>query len=112
MSEGAIIVALDRRCNNHCRFCSQSDLAPERAVADVAARIEQGYAGGARRVDFVGGEPTLHDELPEWIALARRVGFERIGLQTNGRRLAYRSYTEVLATAGVEPRAPVAHRAG
>jgi hypothetical protein len=52
-------------------------------------------------VDFVGGEPTIHDELQEAIGLARRIGFERIGLQTNGRRLAYRSYTELLVTAGL-----------
>jgi len=101
MSESAIIVSLDRRCNNRCRFCSQADLALERPAPDVAGQLEQAYAAGCRRVDFVGGEPTIHDELQEAIGLARRIGFERIGLQTNGRRLAYRSYTELLVTAGL-----------
>jgi pyruvate-formate lyase-activating enzyme len=101
MSGGVIIVSLDRRCNNRCRFCSQADLDPERPRSDVTAQLEQAYAAGCRRVDFVGGEPTIHDELPDAIGLARRLGFERIGLQTNGRRMAYRSYTDMLATAGL-----------
>jgi organic radical activating enzyme len=101
MSEGAIIVSLDRRCNNRCRFCSQADLGAERPHSDVTAQIEQARAAGCRRVDFAGGEPTIHDELQEAVGLARHLGFERIGLQTNGRRLAYRSYTELLVNAGL-----------
>ncbi len=98
---GALTIAVDFRCNNRCRFCSQAGLPPGDTPPDIAARLERGYASGARSVDFVGGEPTLHDELPEWIAAARRAGFDRVGLQTNGRRLAYRAFASALAAAGL-----------
>jgi MoaA/NifB/PqqE/SkfB family radical SAM enzyme len=48
-----------------------------------------------------GGEPTLRDDLPRVIATAKRLGFARILLQTNGMRLAYGPYVDALATAGV-----------
>lgn len=56
--------------------------------------------GDHPQVAFTGGEPTLHDELPGWIRQARREGADRIVLQTNARRLAYRAYAATLARAG------------
>ncbi len=49
-------------------------------------------------VTFVGGEPTQHPELPTFIGEARRLGFARIGLQTNARRA---QALPVLAAAGL-----------
>jgi len=39
-------------------------------------------------VQLSGGEPTLRDDLPEIVGLARRTGFEFIQVNTNGVRLA------------------------
>ena len=97
------IISLDHSCNNHCRFCSQADLAPPGEPADIRERLETGYASGHTTVHFTGGEPTLHDALPSWIAAAKHMGFTRIGLQTNGRRLAYPSYARTLAGEGLGP---------
>ena len=82
-------------------FCSQADLAPLPPVDDIPERLARAWTEGYRRADFVGGEPTLYNELPQWIAAARRIGFEAVGLQTNGRRLAYRTYTGTLSAAGL-----------
>ena len=95
------MVPVGHRCNNGCRFCSQADLPVGETPTDIAARLAQAYASGARRVEFAGGEPTLHDGLNDWVAGARRLGFECIGVQTNGRRLAYPAYTAQLAAAGL-----------
>src|SRR5882672_12136033 len=84
-----IIISVDHRCNNHCNFCSQGDLPAGPPPSDITARLERACASGYRQVEFVGGEPTLHDELTDWIGAAQRLGFDRIGVQTNGRRLAY-----------------------
>ena len=96
-----IIVPVGHRCNNRCRFCSQADLPVQETPTDVLPRLERAYASGARRVEFAGGEPTLHDELSAWVAGARRLGFECVGVQTNGRRLAYQAYTAQLVAAGL-----------
>ncbi|MBI2392088.1 MAG: radical SAM protein [Deltaproteobacteria bacterium] len=83
-------------------FCAQGglDAEPPRPLADVRDDLAR-----ARRdhdaVTFVGGEPTLHPELPDIIAAARDEGFRAIGVQTNGRRLARASLVRLLADAGL-----------
>jgi hypothetical protein len=52
-------------------------------------------------VTFVGGEPALDPRLVEHVARARALGFRRIGVQTNGRRIADADLVEALAKAGV-----------
>ncbi|MCJ7442932.1 MAG: radical SAM protein [Methanotrichaceae archaeon] len=39
-------------------------------------------------VQFSGGEPTLRDDLPDILSMARKMGFSQIQIATNGLRLA------------------------
>jgi hypothetical protein len=55
----------------------------------------------ADEVTLVGGEPTLDPHLLNHVALARAMGFVRVGLQSNGRKLAERGYAASLASAGL-----------
>src|SRR5215472_15658774 len=85
-------------CNNRCVFCAQEGL------ADAAASAEEQLAAARSRSDevtFVGGEPTLDPRLAERVAAARALGFRRVGLQTNGRKLADRTFTAGLARGGL-----------
>jgi MoaA/NifB/PqqE/SkfB family radical SAM enzyme len=50
-------------------------------------------------VAFLGGEPTLAEDLPAWIRAADARGAARVLVQTNGRRLAYASYARALREA-------------
>jgi hypothetical protein len=50
-------------------------------------------------INFTGGEPTLHPELPELLRMARRAGFRRLTVSTNGLRLADDAYVCELAAA-------------
>lgn len=90
------------QCNNLCRFCVAGD---KRArLADIPAKEIKGIlkrnARGRDTVVFTGGEPTLRDDLFELAQYARECGYSTVIIQTNGRRLAYRSYAERLAAAG------------
>jgi MoaA/NifB/PqqE/SkfB family radical SAM enzyme len=93
----AITVGLG--CNNACVFCAQGDLRVEKGGAprDVGAEIAAIAAGEV--VAFLGGEPTLYDDLPAWIRAADARGASRILVQTNGRRLAYKAYARALKEA-------------
>lgn len=92
-------VSLTRACNNACVFCAQDGLAPlEAGLAETALRALAGQSPG---VTFVGGEPTLVPELPALVRLARSLGFTRVGVQTNGRRLADPALAGALAEAGL-----------
>jgi radical SAM protein with 4Fe4S-binding SPASM domain len=55
---------------------------------------------GVPHVIFTGGEPTLHPGLCELIRAAERLGLIT-GLNTNGRQLADRTYTDSLVRAGL-----------
>lgn len=93
-----VALQLDTTCDNRCEFCAQAGLAlalpdVERALAEARALADE--------VTFVGGEPTLHDELPQWIAHARALGFAAVGVQTHARRLADAALVERLRAAGL-----------
>lgn len=42
---------------------------------------------GSEYLTFVGGEPTIHPDLPEMILAARELGFSRVMIDTNGHYL-------------------------
>jgi hypothetical protein len=78
-------------------FCCQAGLEGSRPLAEQLAEARS----NADELTFVGGEPTLDPHLAEHVAEARRMGFSRVGLQTNGRRLGERGYASSLAKAGL-----------
>ena len=92
-------------CNNNCVFCMEEDrelryqvnsaLTPER-VRDLLRRN-----AGAEEVCFTSGEPTLVAQLPAYCGWARELGFGRISVMTNGRRLSQLPYAAHLVKAGM-----------
>lgn len=98
------LVALGFSCNNACIFCAQGELRASDAAQDQERRSPSPAEAIAaitpgETVAFVGGEPTIYEDLPAWIAAADARGAARIVVQTNGRRLAYRAYARELAAA-------------
>jgi MoaA/NifB/PqqE/SkfB family radical SAM enzyme len=98
-----VIVNLTYRCNNHCVFCAVGDR-PQRDAdpEEVMAAIERHRREGFELLDIDGGEPTLHPQLFAIIAEARRLGFSKISLTTNGRRLSYPGFASKLAASGLD----------
>lgn len=92
-------VRLNLTCNNHCIFCGQDQLVAS-APSDFAAQLASAR-DASDEVTFVGGEPTLDPALAERIAEARALGFRRVGVQTNGGRMADVAYTTSLTRAGL-----------
>lgn len=86
-----------RRCDNACVFCAQPNETP---TADAESSLRSMRAT-TDEVTFVGGEPTLEPELPALVAIARDVGYRRIGLQTNARMLGRGGLAGRLAAAGL-----------
>jgi MoaA/NifB/PqqE/SkfB family radical SAM enzyme len=76
------------RCNLRCRHCYINPEQHGRKRLPLA-RIEHWLAIFAERcpganVVFLGGEPTLHPNLPQAVRCARRLGFASITIDTNG----------------------------
>ena len=98
-------------CNNRCRFCVQGDKRarlPELTTAEAVARLAEARAH-AEDLVFTGGEVTIRRDLPELVAEARRLGFRRIQIQTNGRALAYGATLARLVAAGATEFSPALH---
>jgi len=96
---------LGKPCNNRCVFCATGEqsrgdrgwMAPD----EVERTLERGRQEGAEAVGFVGGEPTLYRALAQVVGRARELGYTRVSLCTNGRRLANDSLVASLLDAGL-----------
>lgn len=75
---------ITERCNSNCSFCdiwrrpAGDDALPE----DVEKNLRDAARLGLRFVDFTGGEPLLHQQLPRMLRSARSAGL-RTTLTTN-----------------------------
>ncbi len=95
-------LALDYRCNLRCIGCRACEGGEDSLDGKtVRALLEDARRRNISKLWVGGGEPTLRADLLAVIATAKRLGFERRLLQTNGLRLAYPRYVEALASAGV-----------
>ena len=68
---------ITNRCNARCVFCSiwQEQPKVDAVLDDVIQNLRQARAAGCRFVDFTGGEPLLHPQLPDFLAQAKKFGF-------------------------------------
>ncbi len=96
-----IVLGFD--CNCRCRVCPSGEQPRGFMPLEEAERLcLWGRERGATGLWLGGGEPTLYPHLFDLVTLARRLGYERIRLQTNGLMLAYEKFAERLAGAGVD----------
>ncbi len=92
----------DYRCNNRCVGCwSVQDDGPSMTGAEALAALRQGRSEGVTALWIGGGEPTLRKDLFALASLARRLGYARVKLQTNGMMLAYEGFARRCVEAGV-----------
>lgn len=98
-------ILLNYNCSAKCLFCSQDfewrKVPNDMAYEEAARRVYTAYQQGYRRLGFTGGEPTIRKDLVKLIALARKVGYTYIRIQTNGIRIADYDYVKTLADAGL-----------
>lgn len=68
---------LTNRCNCRCSFCQIWQESPkiDAKAADVLKNLSEARKAGCRFVDFTGGEPLLHQELPLFLSEAKKLGF-------------------------------------
>lgn len=98
-------ISIGAVCNNNCIFCMEEDrdaryvnnsaMTPER-VRWVLERHE-----GGEEVCFTSGEPTTRPELADFVTWAKELGYKRISMMTNGRRVGQLPYAVALAKRGM-----------
>ena len=97
-----VIMNVTYVCNNHCTFCAVGT----RTQVDGHPTRQREYldayrAEGVTMVDFDGGEPTMNPELVPLVRYARKVGYERVNVTTNGRMCFYEDFARTLVRSGL-----------
>jgi MoaA/NifB/PqqE/SkfB family radical SAM enzyme len=98
-----IELVLGYGCNCRCQVCPSVRIPGQEHLetAQVHQWISSGHDLGASGVWFGGGEPSLQPALAAYVEQARRLGYQRIRVQTNGLRFAYPAYARRLVDAGM-----------
>jgi 7,8-dihydro-6-hydroxymethylpterin dimethyltransferase len=88
----SVLLEVTNRCNLNCAVCfadSGRGEAKDPSLEKITWLLERATAAvGPSNLQLSGGEPTLRDDLPEIVEVARRIGYSFIQVNTNGLRLA------------------------
>ncbi|MFW6025553.1 MAG: radical SAM protein [Candidatus Woesearchaeota archaeon] len=98
-------------CNNWCRFCVQAHNrdSGNRSTNEVKEAIIEAKKKGASGVVFTGGEFTIRKDSIELVKYAKKLGYEVIQIQTNGRRFSNMKYLKEMFSAGANEFSPALH---
>jgi len=100
-------LTLGYSCNARCVFCYSSpelENWKERPSMDLRRAGEHllaSYKNGARMLQIIGGEPTINEDLPRVISLAKRTGYLAVQIVSNGLKLADEDFVKTLVKSGL-----------
>jgi 7,8-dihydro-6-hydroxymethylpterin dimethyltransferase len=103
------IIDITNRCNLKCPVCfanaSAAGYVYEPTTEQVRGMLENLHNNKpvpATALQFSGGEPTIRNELFDFIKMAKEIGFKHVEVNTNGVRLAADpEYAKKLKEAGI-----------
>jgi MoaA/NifB/PqqE/SkfB family radical SAM enzyme len=94
-------IQITRLCNQQCRFCSNPPASRSLSIGKAKSLIDQFSRQGSEGIILTGGEPTLHEGLPEIISYCRTKNIS-CRIITNGQKLADRRYVRLLQASGLK----------
>lgn len=96
-------IVTNLRCNVKCQFCYYGNcLSQPNPPSDwVKAQLMYARKHGIKDVDFSGGEPTVRGDLINLVGYAKKLGFRKICMITNGLILSNESYARQLIESGL-----------
>jgi 7,8-dihydro-6-hydroxymethylpterin dimethyltransferase len=100
------ILEVTHSCDLRCPICfaasePASVAAPDLGAVELMLHTIRDCAGNCP-IQLSGGEPSLRNDLPSIVALAQKIGFDHIQVNTNGIRLAQDpDFGQALKDAGV-----------
>lgn len=104
-----VLLDVTDRCNQHCGICFASaspSFKSDPPLAEIERRLEVLLRLSEERkfnIQLSGGEPTVREDLPQIVKMAKDKGFEYVQLNTNGKRIGQEEgYASILKKAGVD----------
>jgi len=106
--DGAIAIwNFTNRCNLNCPICfananhTKKIYEPSFEEIKEMMKLLRSENPPCPAIQFAGGEPTVRDDLPELIKLARELGFVHVQVATNGIKLKNLNYLKKLKESGL-----------
>ena len=102
--KGHYIVKFNNKCNSNCCFCADTKKdrnLPDRPFEGLVKDLRK----AAKKFDSIiisGGEPTIHPRIIEYIQNARKAGFRKVTITTNGFMMYYREFLKRILSAGAD----------
>ncbi|MCS6899331.1 MAG: radical SAM protein [Myxococcales bacterium] len=97
-----IILNATYRCNNRCTFCATGTRTQYDGNFERQKELLVKYReAGVTLLDIDGGEPTLNPNLLALVHYARRLGYQKVNVTTNGRMCSYKEFARKLVHSGV-----------
>jgi len=104
------IIDVTNRCNLRCPICFANAAAAgyvyepsQEQVRSMLINLRSNRPVPAPALQFSGGEPTLREDLPELVRLAKTLGFLNVQVNTNGIKLSQSpDYCGALKDAGMD----------
>ncbi len=100
MKQKRFYIYMSNRCNLNCPICLLEPNQNKMEDIDLNAFEKIIRAYPRFRYYLYGAEPTLHDDLPDWILLLKRYG-NLVNIHTNGIKLGDYSYLKKLKESGL-----------
>ena len=97
------VVPVTSSCNLDCPICytiNKNDDAHHLSREDfqaILAKLKEEHAE-LDIINFTGGEPTLHPQLPEFMQMCLDAGINRLTISTNGLKLQNEDYVKLLGS--------------
>jgi tetraether lipid synthase len=96
------VIPITSACNLDCPICytiNKNESAHRLTTGDLKRILDHLLADHEELdiINFTGGEPTLHPELPEFLAMCREAGIRRVTISTNGLKLRDEAFVRKLA---------------
>lgn len=103
------VVEVTNHCNLNCPICFATangcgyDYHPDMETIRGMFKTVVDYVKSPRCIQLSGGEPTVRDDLPEIVRMAKEMGIEHVEVNTNAVRIAKDiEYLRALKEAGVD----------
>ena len=96
------VIPITSSCNLDCPICytiNKNDHAHHLSREDMQKILDHLLEDHEELdiINFTGGEPTLHPQLPEFLEMCREAGIRRLTISTNGLKLLDEAYVRKLA---------------
>ncbi len=97
-------------CNNNCRFCVVADKRKfgDLTTEELKKQMEEGRKT-CEDIVFTGGEATIRKDIIELVRYAKKLKFDVIQIQTNGRMFCSKKFCEKIIKAGANEFSPALH---